>query len=202
MSSPILTYFDFPGGRGEDARLALHIAGADWVDDRFTGKWPDKKPTTPFGGLPTLEIPGKGILSQSNAILAYIGREHGLLPKDSWESAKHEAVMNAVEDLRARASTTDRDDEDEKRQAREKYVSGYFRHWANNVSAQIDGPFVGGETISVADLKVFVAMRSYTKGVYDYIPGNVLEPYPKITGLMDAVAAHPRVVDWYARSND
>lgn len=202
MSSPILTYFDFPGGRGEASRLALHIAGTDWVDDRFRGEWPDKKPTTPFGGLPTLEIPGKGILSQSNAILAYIGREHGLLPADSWECARHEALMNAVEDLRARASTTDRDDEDEKRQAREKYVSGYFRHWANNVSAQIEGPFVGGDEISVADLKLFVAMRSYTKGVYDYIPENILEPFPKITGLMDAVAAHPRVVDWYARSSD
>ena len=74
MSKPILTYFDFAGGRGEASRLALHLAKVEWVDDRFQGDWQQKKPTTPFGGLPTLEIPGKGVLSQSNAILEYIGR--------------------------------------------------------------------------------------------------------------------------------
>ena len=26
MTKPIFTYFDFPGGRGEAARLAFHIA--------------------------------------------------------------------------------------------------------------------------------------------------------------------------------
>ena len=28
-----LTYFDFPGGRGEAARIALHLAGVKWIDD-------------------------------------------------------------------------------------------------------------------------------------------------------------------------
>jgi len=199
MSKPVLTYFDFPGGRGEAARLAFHIAGADWTDDRFSGDWPAKKPTTPFGALPTLEIPGKGVLSQSNAILSYIGREHGLLPGDSWEAARHEAVMNAIEELRAEIATTGRDDEDEKRKAREAFAEGYFKRWASNAAAQIKGPFIGGDDISVADLKLFVAMRSYSKGVFDYVPTTILDPFPKITGLIDAVAAHPRVVDWYNR---
>jgi len=198
MSTHVLTYFNFPGGRGEAARLAFHIARADWTDDRFAGDWPSKKPTTPFGGLPTLEIPGKGVISQSNAILSYIGREHGLLPADSWETARHEALMSAVEELRAQASTTGRDDEDEKRKAREAFAEGYFQRWATNASKEIRGPFVGGDDISVADLKLFVAMRSYTKGVYDHIPATILDPFPQITGLIEAVAAHPRVVDWYA----
>lgn len=198
MSKLVLTYFDFPGGRGEASRLALHVAGADWVDDRFRGDWSQKKPTTPFGGLPTLEVPGRGVLSQSNAILSYIGRAHGLLPADAFEAARHEALMNAVEDLRAEAAKTSRDDEDEKRAAREAFASGYFQRWATQASAQVEGPFVGGSQISVADLKLFVAMGSYTKGTYDFIPANILDPFPKITALMDAVAAHPRVVDWYA----
>jgi glutathione S-transferase len=201
MSKPILTYFDFPGGRGEASRLAFHIAGAEWTDDRFRGDWPQKKETTPFGGLPTLEIPGKGVLFQSNAILSYIGREYGLLPEDNWEAARHLALMSAVEELRAQAATTDREDEDDKRAAREAFASGFLHRWATNASRQIQGPFVGGETISVADLKLFVAMRSYTNGVFDYIPKNVLEPFPKLTGLIAAVAAHPRVVDWYARAD-
>lgn len=199
MSTPVFTYFDFPGGRGEDCRLAFHIAGAEWTDDRFSGDWPSKKPTTPFGALPVLEIPGKGVLSQSNAILSYIGREHGLLPEDSWEAARHEALLSAVEELRAEVATTTHDDKDEKRGAREAFARGYFQRWAANASAQIEGPFVGGERISVADLKLFVALGSYSKGVYDHIPPTILEPFPAITTLMAAVAAHPRVQDWYAR---
>lgn len=199
MSAPILTYFDFPGGRGEDSRLAFHISGSEWVDNRFSGDWPAKKPTTPFGALPTLEVPGKGSIAQSNAILSYIGREHGLLPADSWETARHEALMNAVEDLREEAAKTDRDNEDDKRKAREDFTAGYFNRWCASVSEEIRSPFIGGADISVADLKLFVAMRSYQNGVYDYIPKTVLDAFPKITGLIEAVAAHPRVADWYSR---
>jgi glutathione S-transferase len=199
MSDKItLTYFNFSGGRGEAARLALHLAGVEWEDNRFTGKWPDKKPTTPYGGLPVLFVPGKGELAQSNAILQYIGREHGLLPQDSWERAQHEALLNAVEELRAEANGTARDDEDEKRRAREEYAEGYFSRWAKAVNEKIKGPFFGGGAITVTDLKLYVAMRAYPKGVYDYIPTNILEPYDKITDLMAAVEAHPRIAEWLA----
>jgi len=198
MTIPVLTYFDFPGGRGEDCRLAFHLAGVEWTDHRFKGDWPAKKPTTPFGALPILEVPGKGIISQSNAILGYIGRQHDLLPADPWEAARHEAVLNAVEELRAQASATDRDDEEEKREVREAFASGYFHRWATNCSKEIVAPFVGGDRISVADLKLYVAMRSYSKGVFDHIPATILDEFPKITGLMEAVAAHPRIADWLA----
>ena len=106
--------------------------------------------------------------------------------------------MNAVEELRAEAATTGTGDEDEKRKAREAFVRGYFHRWCTNASEQIRGPFVAGDEISVADLKLFVAMRSYAKGVHDHIPADVLEAYPKITALMAAVGAHPGVADWHA----
>ena len=199
MSTPVLTYFDFPGGRGEASRLALHVAGTEWTDDRFSGNWPEKKATTPFGGLPTLEIPGKGVISQSNAILGYIGRTYGLLPADPFEAARHDALMNAIESLRAEVATTGHKDADEKRRAREAFASGYFQSWLENASDEIRGPFVGGEEMSVADLKLYVAMRSYAKGVYDHIPADVLDAFPRVTGLMAAVAAHPRVAEWVAR---
>ena len=51
-----LTYFDFHGGRGEPARLALAIGGIDFEDDRVPfADWPRRKPGTPFGGLPVLD---------------------------------------------------------------------------------------------------------------------------------------------------
>ena len=52
-----LTYFDFHGGRGEPARLALSIAGIPFEDDRVLGAdWARRKPSTPFGSLPVLEV--------------------------------------------------------------------------------------------------------------------------------------------------
>ena len=199
MSKPILTYFDFPGGRGEASRLAFHLAGAEWTDERFKGDWPAKKGTTPFGAMPTLTVEGKPVLSQSNAILGYIGRRHGLLPEDEWEAARHVSIMNATEELRAEAAATSRDDKDAKRAARQAFASGYLTRWVSNLSEQVIGPFLGGETLSVADLKLFVMLRAYRNGVFDHVPATILDGYPKIIGLYDAVAAHPKVADWVAK---
>ncbi len=75
MTRPRLIYFDFAGSRGEECRIALHLAGVDFEDVRIrSAEWPALKPKTPFGSLPILEIPGKPPLAQSNAILVYIGR--------------------------------------------------------------------------------------------------------------------------------
>jgi hypothetical protein len=46
----------------------------------------------PFEGLPVLEVEGKP-LSQSNAILVYVGKEVGLYPTDNWEAAKVDEVQ-------------------------------------------------------------------------------------------------------------
>src|SRR5581483_10265202 len=102
MSKPKLTYFDAAASRGEECRLALHVAGVDFEDVRIKREaWPALKPTTPFGGLPLLEMPGKPVLAESNAILAYIGRLYDLHPADPFEAARHEALMSQVEVLRA-----------------------------------------------------------------------------------------------------
>ena len=69
-----LTYFDFHGGRGEPARLALSIAGIPFEDDRVLGTdWPRRKPSTPFGSLPVLEV-DDAIVTQSNGINRYVGK--------------------------------------------------------------------------------------------------------------------------------
>src|SRR5262249_27699206 len=121
MQKPKLTYFDAPVSRGEECRLALHLAGVDFEDVRVkVADWPALKPTTPFGGMPLFEMPGHPVLAQSNAILTLVGRRHGLHPKDDIEAARHEALMQYAEDLRANVSPTLRmKDEAEKKRARE-----------------------------------------------------------------------------------
>ena len=44
MSKPRLIYFDFAGSRGEECRIALHLAGIDFEDVRVkSGDWPAMK---------------------------------------------------------------------------------------------------------------------------------------------------------------
>ena len=81
MTKPKLTYFDAPVSRGEECRLALHLAGIDFEDARIKGPaWPAMKEQTPYGGLPVLELPGQPPLAHSNAILVLIGRAMAFIP--------------------------------------------------------------------------------------------------------------------------
>src|SRR4029077_6733078 len=99
-TKPKLTYFDGAFSRGEECRLALHVAGVDFEDVRIKREdWPALKPDTPFGSLPVLEMPGCPPLAQSNAILLLIGCEYKLHPQASFEAARHVAMMCHVEDL-------------------------------------------------------------------------------------------------------
>ncbi len=202
MPKPKLTYFDFPGGRGEDCRLALFISGVDFEDDRIKGStWPERKADTPFGSLPVLEVPGRGPLAQSNVILSFIGRRHDLHPKDDYQAARHEALMAAVEDMRKTVEPTLRiKDEQEKKAAREELATGYLQGWGAKIEAQLgDGPFVAGDALNVADLKLFVAINWFAKGTVDHVSPDVFAAFPKLTRLFEAVKHHPKVEEWYAR---
>jgi glutathione S-transferase len=196
-----LTYFDFSGSRGEECRLALHVAGVEFEDDRIkNAQWPALKPTTPFGSLPVLEVEGKGRLAQSNAILGFIGRSWGLLPADPWEAAQHDAVLSAVEELRGRMHPSLRAQDDaEKKRLREALAADYLPAWGAFVEAIIAGPFVGGERISVADIKLFVLGNWFSKGTLDHIPHDMLSRFPKVDRVCESVRTHPRVVDWTSR---
>ncbi len=204
MSKPKLTYFDAPVSRGEECRLALHIAGVDFEDNRLKrDQWLALKPSTPFGAAPIFEIPGKPVLAQSNAILVHVGRRHGLHPKDDFEAARHEMMMQHVEDLRAEIGPTMRmQSDDEKKKAREKLVAEYIPTWAANTEKQIgEGPFFAGKDISVVDLKLLMIVRWLRSGALDHIPNTVFAAYPKLNRLHDAVDAHPAVKAWYAKTS-
>lgn len=202
MNRPKLTYFDAPVSRGEECRLALHLAGVDFEDVRIKpADWPALKPTTPFGGLPTYEEPGRPVLAQTNAILVLIGRRHGLHPKDDFEAAHHEAMMHHVEDLRGHVGPTIRiADPEEKRRVREGLVASYLPVWAEQTERQLgDGPFFAGDKLHVVDLKLYLAVRWFAGGKVDHIPATIFAAYPKLNRIHDAVRDHAGVRSWYAK---
>lgn len=202
MNKPRLIYFDAPVSRGEECRLALHLAGVDFDDVRIKrDDWPALKGQTPYGAMPVLELPGYPPLAQTNAILVLLGRRHGLHPSDDFEAARHEGVMQHVEDLRAAVGPTLRMGDTEKKVAREALVAGFLPAWAAAAERNIlTGPFFAGDHINVVDLKLYKAVQWLASGNVDHIPATIFAGYPKLTGVYDAVRDHPGVRAWYARA--
>jgi len=202
MNKPKLTYFDAPVSRSEECRLALHLAGIDFEDERINAAmWRAMKEQTPYGGLPVLELPGQPPLAHSNAILVLIGRRYGLHPTDDFEAARHEGMMQHVEDLRAAVTPTLRMGDEEKRAAREAMVASFLPVWASSAEKNILGePFFGGAKVHVVDLKLHMGVRWFIGGKVDYIPATVFADYPKIMAAYDAVREHPGVKSWYAKA--
>lgn len=203
MSKPTLTYFENSSSRGEECRIALHVAGVDFTDNRIKfPAWSELKPKSPFGSLPTFELPGKPTLAQSNAILVFIGREHGLHPTDNFEAARHEAILAYCEECRHNVTPVLRiKDEAEKLAKRAELATTYLPTWASFVEKQIGtGPFLAGDKLNVADIKLYMMVRWFANGSVDHIPPTVFNPFEKLTRLYQAVAAHPRVAEWVART--
>jgi len=203
-TKPKLIYFDAPVSRGEECRLALHLAGINFDDVRIVrDQWAAMKPTTPFGCLPVLEIPGMPPLGQTNAILGLIGRRHGLHPRDDFEAARHEAMMCHVEDMRAHVSPALRiSDEAEKIKARTALAETYLPAWAAYAERQISdkGPFFAGKKLHVVDLKLHRAVQWIASGIIDHIPATVFAGYPKLNRVYAAVNDHKGVKAWYAKT--
>jgi glutathione S-transferase len=203
MSKPRLIYFDAPVSRGEECRLALHLAGVDFEDVRIArGDWAAMKPGTPFGSLPVLEIAGQPPIGQTNAILVLIGRRHGLHPEDDFEAARHEAMMCHVEDLRSQVGPTLRiTDEAEKKKAREALAESYLPAWAGFAERQISdvGPFFAGEKLHVVDLKLHRTVHWLASGIIDHMPPTVFSAFPKLNRVYAAVHNHDGVKAWYAK---
>ncbi len=202
MSKLKLTYFDFPGSRGEECRLALSVAQVEFEDERIPGfNWPSLKPTTPFGALPVLEEDGRQPLSQTNAILSLIGRRYGLLPVgDDWETARLSSLMCAAEEFRTAVSKTfEIKDPEEVKQARHELVEGPLKTWGKNMEAQLKGPFAGGEKMSVADIKVHVIVGWIKKGVLDHVSPDSFDDFPKLIAVFEGVQNHPQVAAWYKK---
>jgi glutathione S-transferase len=202
MAKPTLTYFDAPVSRGEECRLALHLAKIDFEDIRLKPvDWSGLKAKTPYGAMPILTLPGKPPLAHSNAILVFIGRQHDLHPSDPFEAARHEGMMQHVEDLRGVVGPTISMAETEKKIARENIVANYLPSWAAAAERNITGePFFGGAKLNVVDLKLHMAVRWFNGGKVDHVPASIFDAYPRLTRVHDAVRDDPRIKAWYARA--
>ena len=203
MAKLKLTYFDFDGGRGEPARLALHIGGIEFEDHRVAGKdWPAFRDKTPFFAMPMLEVDGKGV-SQSNSINRYVGKLTGLYPKDDLQALLCDEVMDAAEDIGTRIAQTMELPEDAKKKVREELVVGRITRYLEQFQVRLKaagGEHFADKRLTIADLKIFMWIRWLRSGALDHIPRDLVDRVaPLLVEHFERVARHPKVADYYKR---
>ena len=203
MAKLKLTYFDFHGGRGEPARLALAIGGIEFEDVRIPiGDWPRHKGAMPFGALPVLEVDGR-IVTQSNGINRYVGKLTDLYPADPWQAALCDEVMDAVEDITTKTVATFDLPAEQKKKQREALVAGPITLYLTRLQQLLDangGKYFAGDHLSVADLKALVWIRHLKSGQLDHVPTDLPDRVaPRLVEHAERIKNHPGVKAFYAK---
>lgn len=195
-----LTYFDFNGGRAEPARLAMLIAGISFEDHRFGHtQWPEVREQTPFKAVPTLSVDGE-VFTQSNSLHRYVAKLANLYPTDPLEALRCDEVMDVVEDQTKELSASFSMPPEEKKLAREKLVAGSLPHLLGWLNSKLEsrGDFFADQRLTIADLKVFVSIRSLKSGQLDHIPTDLVEKCaPLLHQHYERLLQHPVLAKRY-----
>ena len=172
-----LNYFDFPGGRGEPARMALNLAGSAVEDRRIPlAEWPTVKAEFPYQQVPVMEVDGK-VLNQSNAINRLVGKMADLYPQDNWQAAVCDDVMDTADDLMQLLVNTFFMPEEEKQRVRTELVAGPIPMFLAGLNATLlanGGEFFCDGRMTMADLKILMLTRSLCSGNLDYVPASIV----------------------------
>lgn len=202
MSRFKLTYFDFDGGRGEPIRIAFHAAGVDFEDHRISfDEFRKSRGDMRFTCVPELEIDGVTV-TQSNSMLRYVGKTAGLYPGDDLQALFCDEAMDAVEDLLHQIVQTFGLEGEALKAAREKLTDGWLSVFIKGLAEILErggGEYFADNRLTVADLKVFVQIRSLRKGTLDHVPTDLVDKLaPALVRHEERVGSDPIVTGYYA----
>lgn len=181
---------------------ALTIGAVAFDDDRVKfADWGSRKPGTPFGALPVLELDGQTV-AQSNAINRYVGKLAGLYPSDAWQAALCDEAMDAVEEIATKVWSTMPLPAAEKKAQRESLAAGPLSYSLARLQHRLvaqGGRYFADGRLTVADLKVFVWIRHLRSGQLDHVPVDLPDrAAPLLVEHHERVKEHPAVKAYYA----
>lgn len=185
-------------------RLALTIGHVDFEDDRFAREqWPTVKVSTPYGSVPVMTIDGD-MYCQSDSMLRYAGKLAGMYPADDALKALFvDEVMETCNDLATGLFRYKGSDKEKLREDRIAFMKENVpRYWGGlekRLEAMGAAPFVMGEKVSIADLKILSVFTTVKSGVMDFIDTDVLDSYPRLFKIYGEVMAIPEVAEWYTK---
>jgi len=197
-----LNYFDIDGGRGEVTRIALHVAGIDFDDNRMTfAQFGEARTGMRFNAVPTLEVDGEEI-SQSDAMSRYAGRLAGLYPSDHLQAMYCDEVLGAYEDIVHFVVRTFGLEGDALKEARQQLMDGKMTVYLKGLQELLQrggGEYFADRQLTIADIRSFVQINSLSGGVLDHIPADfVTSVAPQLVEHQKRVAADKRVAAYYA----
>lgn len=198
-----LSYFDFPNGRGEAARLALVVGGLDFEDQRIpVSEWPKQREQMFFHAVPVLHADGDS-LTQSATINRYIGRLAGLYPEDAWEAARCDEIMDVVEEMLVKLVATFGLEGEALKAARKALAEGPFAFYLERLHTRLiegGGEYFADSRLTVCDLSMAVWIRNLTSGNLDHLPADLTDRIaPLLVEHRDRVLEHPAIQAYYAR---
>jgi prostaglandin-H2 D-isomerase / glutathione transferase len=201
MSKLKLTYFDIHGGRAEPVRLAFYLGGIAFEDHRFTfAEFPDVRKHTPFGQVPTLEVDNVQV-TQSDAILRYAGQLASLYPKDVYQALLCDEIMCVVEDASVKLGPTMRLTGAAQKEARAALVNGsipVYLSWLQGQLQSQGGEYFTDNRLTIADLKVFIDIRSLNSGRLDHVPVDLVKKVaPALNEHMERIANNESIKQYY-----
>lgn len=204
-----LIYFPVPG-RAEASRIALALSGMEWEDVEVNGIEFNKMKEDgelPWGMLPVLQT-SQGTIAESSAILRYIGKETGLIPKDHFQAAKADEFIDGMGPIaRALDSTFGIDDADERIRLRRKLfepdgaATKALKLYEKKLGESKSGWAADTDEISIADIKLFSELFALFSGNYDGIEKSMIMDYKELLAYHERVANEPRIMNHYKGIN-
>ncbi|KAL5018476.1 hypothetical protein ScPMuIL_004198 [Solemya velum] len=192
-----LTYFDGKG-RAEMIRMALVLGGLEYKDVRVGfPEWPALKPTLPLGMMPVLEVDGK-IMSQTLAILRYVGRECGLYGKNSWEQAEVDCHLDTLYDIFVTHGRFIQEQDLEKKKKamiahRDEAVPKIVGIMEKALTDNSNGKgFLVGSSLTIADIALY-SILDYPQEVY----GFTLDKFPKVAAHRKMIESMPKIASYF-----
>eukprot|EP01026_Neomeris_dumetosa_P014733 TRINITY_DN1542_c0_g1_i6.p1 TRINITY_DN1542_c0_g1~~TRINITY_DN1542_c0_g1_i6.p1 ORF type:complete len:252 (-),score=24.59 TRINITY_DN1542_c0_g1_i6:228-983(-) len=205
MASAEPTIYYFPGfrGRAESIKLALSAAKVPFVV-KEVGK-DEVKPNRdlfPFAQVPAY-VDQDIQLSQSNAIVRYLGNKYNMMGKNMTEAAKIDQILEGVESMRQKHRDlvyVDKVSDEAKSKFIETHVNpdthqgrnggAHFFYLKELLMKNQDGRgFVVGDSLSVGDIQLFevvdILLRIFDK--------EIRETYPELVAHHERIAAIPEI---------
>jgi|SRR5690606_14611049 len=192
-------YDYLPSGNGYKCRLVLKQLKIPYeyveIDIKSgASRTPEFLAKNPNGRVPVLEVPGKGFLPESHAIISFLADGSDLIPHDAFERARMWQWMcfeqynlePSIGTARFWISQLGKTRAELGEKLIEKKKSGYAA--LDVLEEGLRGrKYLVGERYSLADIALFAYTHIAHEGGFD------LAPYPNIRGWCDRVASQP---DW------
>jgi len=199
-----LRYFPFPG-RAESIRDTFRIGHIDFVDEHLTfEEFQECRAANefPFGGLPVLVIEtddGEQCIPQSNAILRFAGRLACLYPADDpLQALKVDEALDVGEDINCQISPSLHEPDEERKMAmRKKLAEETLPFWLDCFERLLakngNTGFIVGNSLTIADLKLYWIIDWLTMGILDGIPTTITDGFENVINWRKNISARREI---------